>query len=177
MTGGGTLETGKGSDRALIERELSTIVSGLLSELGSAPGWRIAAGDSLDRDLGLGSLERVELLLRIEHAFGVRLADDVMVTADTIADLATAVLAGAPKMPEPLPLAMPIVGEGVAAARASPSLVEALAWHVERNPDRTHVMLREDDGKELTITYARLWASARPSSTGTPRVRQRSANS
>lgn len=70
-------------------------MSGLLSELGSASGRRIATGDSLDRDLGLGSLERVELLLRIEHAFGVRLADDVMVTADIIADLATAVLAGA----------------------------------------------------------------------------------
>jgi 1-acyl-sn-glycerol-3-phosphate acyltransferase len=166
----GTLEADKGPDRALIERELSTIVSGLLSELGSAPGRRIAAGDSLDRDLGLGSLERVELLLRIEHAFGVRLADDVMVTADTMADLATAVLAGAPKMPEPLPLAMPIVGEGVAAPRAASSLVEALAWHVERNPDRTHVMLREGDGKELTVTYARLWAGAQAVATG---LRQR----
>ena len=79
----GTLEAGESTDRALIERELTTIVSGLLSELGSVPGRRIVPGDSLDRDLGLGSLERVELLLRIEQAFGVRLADDVMVAADT----------------------------------------------------------------------------------------------
>ena len=108
----GMLEAGDSTDRALIERELTTIVAGLLSELGSVPGRQIGPGDSLDRDLGLGSLERVELLLRIEHAFSVRLADDVMVAADTIADLATAVLAGAPKRPEALPVAAPIIGRG-----------------------------------------------------------------
>src|SRR5512144_2857245 len=99
----GTLEAGDSTDRALIERELTRIVASLLSELGSVPGRQISPGDSLDRDLGLGSLERVELLLRIEHAFSVRLADDVMVAADTITDLGKAVLAGAPKKPEVVP--------------------------------------------------------------------------
>jgi 1-acyl-sn-glycerol-3-phosphate acyltransferase len=172
MTNGkiGTVEAGKGTDRARIEGELCTIVSGLVSELGSVPGRRVAPGDSLDRALGLGSLERVELLLRIEHAFGVRLADDVMVTADTIADLATAVVAGSPKIPEPLPLPVPIMGEGVAVPRAARSLVEALAWQVERNPDRTHLLLREDAGEERPITYGALWTLAQAVATG---LRQR----
>ena len=42
------------------------------------PGRRarpIGLDDALDRDLGIGSLERVELLLRIEKALGVRLSD------------------------------------------------------------------------------------------------------
>ncbi len=166
----GTLEAGDSPDRALIERELTTIVTSLLSELGSVPGRQIGPRDSLDRDLGLGSLERVELLLRIEHAFSVRLADDVMVAADTIADLATAVLAGAPKRPEAFPIVAPIGGEGVAAPRSARSLVEALVWQAERNPDRTHLLLREDAGEERTISYGELWSRAQAVATG---LRQR----
>ena len=116
---------------------------------------------------GLGSLERVELLLRIEHAFSVRLADDVMVAADTIADLGTAVLAGAPKKPEVVPGAPSrSPARGVAAPRSVRSLVEALAWQAERNADGTHVMLHEDAGEELTITYGELWSRAQAVATG-----------
>jgi hypothetical protein len=39
----GTLEAGESTDRALIERELTTIVAGLLSELGSVPGRQIGS--------------------------------------------------------------------------------------------------------------------------------------
>ena len=162
----GTLEAGESTDRALIERELITIVGGLLSELGSVPGRRIVRGDSLDRDLGLGSLERVELLLRIEQAFRVRLADDVMVAADTIEELAAAVLAGAPKIPETLPPPAPMTGAGVAAPPSARSLVEALVWQAERNPDRTHLLLREDAGEERTIAYGELWSRAQAVATG-----------
>ena len=52
---------GKGRDdarRTAVEREVKSLISGLLAELGSAPGHEIVSGDSLDHDLGLGSLER-----------------------------------------------------------------------------------------------------------------------
>lgn len=52
---------------------------------------RIETTDVLDRDLGIGSLERVELLLRIEQACGVTLPDQVMANAVTVADLVVAV--------------------------------------------------------------------------------------
>src|ERR1700684_3784227 len=45
-------------------------------------------GSLLDRELGLGSLERVELLARLEAEFGVRLADQVIADASTPEDLA-----------------------------------------------------------------------------------------
>lgn len=160
------LEAPAGVDRAPVEREVTAIVSNLLSELGSAPGRRIAPSNSLDRDLGLGSLERVELLLRIEQAFGLRLADDVMVAADTVADLATAVLAGSPTIAEPAPRAAPVPGEGVAVPCSARSLVEALAWQVERNPQRTHIFLRGDATEERTITYGALWSRARAVAAG-----------
>ena len=44
----------------------------------------------LDRDLGFDSLARMELLLRIERAFGVALPDDTLQRADTVADLLAA---------------------------------------------------------------------------------------
>ncbi len=47
----------------------------------------------LDRDLGLGSLERVELLVRLDREFGVSLPDRVVAEADTLDDLIAA-LAG-----------------------------------------------------------------------------------
>src|SRR5260370_28307196 len=46
----------------------------------------------LDRDLGLGSLERVELLARLETAFNVRLPDRVASEDNTPDDLARAIL-------------------------------------------------------------------------------------
>src|SRR5215470_2085601 len=79
-------------DRPKVEREVLDVVGGLVAELGSGRGRSVSATQSLDRDLGLGSLERVELLLRLEQAFGIRLPDEAMVQADTPADLADAIL-------------------------------------------------------------------------------------
>ena len=55
----------------------------------------LSAASLLDRDLGLGSLERVELLARLETEFGVRLPDRVAAEANTPEDLTRAIL-GAP---------------------------------------------------------------------------------
>jgi acyl carrier protein len=147
---------------AAIDRELIAVVSSLLEELGTSPGRALVPSDSLDRDLGLGSLERVELLLRIEQAFGVRLPDETMAAADTIGDLGRAVLAGSPRLAEPPAVApAPGPGPGRVAPASARSLIEVLAWQAERNPERTHIFLRGDDGEELPITYGELWSRAR----------------
>src|SRR5579863_6719655 len=68
----------------------------LLLELGSARGMEelVARGTKahLERELGLGSLERVELMLRLGDACGVRLPDRVVAEADTVQDLVDAIL-------------------------------------------------------------------------------------
>ena len=62
------------------------MLEALLAELGGPrAGSRVALDDSLERDLGLGSLERVELLVRIERAIGVRLPDAVVAEATSAA--------------------------------------------------------------------------------------------
>src|SRR5271156_5318004 len=68
----------------------------LLIELGGARGLEelSARGPKahLERELGLGSLERVELMLRLGDACGVRLPDHVVAEADTVQDLVDAIL-------------------------------------------------------------------------------------
>ena len=76
--------------------QLLSIVDALVAEV--RPGGRSGAqlDSTLERDLGLDSLARVELLARIEQAFGVRLGDDVLGLAQTPRDLLKAIASGAP---------------------------------------------------------------------------------
>src|SRR5260370_30103833 len=75
-------------DAVADEDRLLDVVRGLVSELGHQRALAsVSAAAHLESELGLGSLERVELLLRIEQAFGTRLDDRVVAEADTVQDL------------------------------------------------------------------------------------------
>src|SRR5437879_7651606 len=78
-------------DAVTDEERLLDVVRALVSELGHQPALAsVGPAANLERELGLGSLERVELLLRIEQAFGTRLDDQVLAEADTVQDLISA---------------------------------------------------------------------------------------
>ena len=80
-------------DRSTVRDRVIEVIRGLLEELGSHGALpMLALSSQLDRDLGLGSLERVELLARLETAFGVRLPDRLFSEANTPEDLARAIL-------------------------------------------------------------------------------------
>ncbi len=143
-----------------VERQLLDIVGRLVTELGGAGRPAPALEDSLDRDLGISSLERVELLLRIERVFGVRLPDSVMVEAATPKDLAAAILRASPAAPEAIPAPFAAATPGTPAPASARTLVDALRWHAERTPDRTHIHLRLEDGTERAITYGELLAGS-----------------
>jgi fatty-acyl-CoA synthase len=142
--------------RPVVDEQVLDIVSGLVSELAGGAARRAALDDSLDRDLGISSLERVELLLRLEQVFGVRLPDAVMAEAATPDDLVTAILHAAPAAVE----ALPAVRQGSTGTTSVPtaarSLVEVLRWHADHTPERIHIHLRNDDGTETPITYGEL---------------------
>ncbi len=116
--------------------------------------------DSLERDLGLSSLEQVELLSRIEKATGIRVSDTVLGAADTPADLARAVVAAEPEAAETLPPILPRLETAAVAPASAETLVDVLRWHAHASPDRPHIHLRQDDGSERTLTYAWLWRRA-----------------
>ncbi len=145
-------------EQEVIEREVLDVVGALVAELGGpASRGAVALDHALDRDLGIGSLERVELILRLDQAFGVRLPDAVMADAATPRDLAGAIVAAEPSRPETIPVPRRLSSGAAAPVPASArTLVDVLAWHADTSPDRVHIHLRTEDGQEQPITYRRL---------------------
>jgi 1-acyl-sn-glycerol-3-phosphate acyltransferase len=145
----------------LVERRVLDIVEGLVHELGGpAARGAIALDASLDRDLGIGSLERVELLVRVEKDLGVRLADTVMEEVASVRDLVAAVLAATPRLPEALPAPRPPLATAAVAPPRARTLIEVLEWHATAHPDRVHIVLSGQNEQEQPITYGALWRRA-----------------
>jgi acyl carrier protein len=81
-----------------LERVLD-VVRALARETGGPRAERaVSAEASLEREVGLGSLERVELLARLERAFG-RALDDRCLGLDTAAGLAGVLGTSRPRAP------------------------------------------------------------------------------
>jgi acyl carrier protein len=150
-----TLDRPAAGDRVL------ALVDAFVRELGTTPvRGQVARADVLDRDLGIGSLERVELLTRLEDALGVRFPDSVLGEAETVQDLVAAVLAGGgPQTAARVETAAAGAG-GVPAPESAPTLIDVLRWHAEAAPGRVHLVLRLDDEGEQPITYGELWSRA-----------------
>jgi 1-acyl-sn-glycerol-3-phosphate acyltransferase len=127
----------------------------------------ISPPSRIERDLGIDSLGRTELILRIERAFRVRLPTQIVGEADTIGDLINA-LEHAGARPGSARTAQPAVGlPPVPAATEAKTLVEVLDWHVAQHPDRLHLTVLQDDTTALgAMTYAELAQSARAVAAG-----------
>ncbi len=116
---------------------------------------------SLERELRIDSLGRVELLHRLERAFDVRLPDQLLATAETPRDLLRAVQAAGSTTAAFTMDTEATTTAALERADATPeqaqTLLEALAWHLQMHPDRPHIHLYDDDGHEEVITYATLY--------------------
>ncbi len=145
----------------LIEGQTLEIFRELLNELGSHQAAQsVSLHLSMDRDLGLGSLERVELLVRFEARFNTRLPDEVAQTAETPADWVHAVLEGHKESghKQRYRIQQP-EREAPPPPDTAKTLVEVLRRHAEVEPDRVHVHLLEDDSGQ-DITYRQLFETA-----------------
>ena len=157
------------------EERVLGIVRELVAELGHDSALRSASiASHLDRDLGLGSLERVELLLRLEKTFGTRLDEDVLAGAETVQDLIGALCAasgvrgadaqspaafsaqaeGAVRAPG---ISFPGKAEGIPAAE---TFQEVLRQRGREDASRTHLTFYEDDGKGASLTFGELLQGA-----------------
>ena len=147
-------------DYSEIEQKLLKVVQDFVEELGMERAAKGVSRDaSLERDLGLASLERIELLLQIEKTFGVRLPDRLMAEARTPGDLARAIVHGLPaEAPRPTVRAVPLPAteKEIAPPASAETLTDVLFRHAERDPDRPHVYLQMEGDKELTVTYRNL---------------------
>ena len=136
-----------------VEEQVLQIVRELLRELGSRRAAEaVALEASFDRDLGLGSLERVELLVRCEAHFGVQLPDETAQEAETPAEWVRAILRGGAGIEErPRYRIVPPQRQAPPAPENAVTLVEVLRRQAEIEPDRVHIhLLEEDTGQDIT---------------------------
>ncbi len=143
------------NEPAAVEQTLALLLKNFLAELGQ--GRRFTLESSLERELGLGSLERVELLSRLEAEFRRRLPDAVMAEAVTVGDLLRALLAAEGRTaPERLLARFEALAAPLARPETAENLLEALQLHAFADPDRRHLTVRAEDDSERSITYGHL---------------------
>lgn len=148
---------------------LLSVIDALVAEVRSGGRQAATLDSALDKDLGLDSLARVELLARIEKDFAVRLGDEVLGAAETPRDLLAAVAAGAPVAGEATgdravwqaPQALEEGGPDSVA-----TLVEVLQWHARQHPERPHVLFQRSTTETDTLDYGTLLAEARQVAAG-----------
>ena len=150
------------------------VVRGLLEELGSHGAVEaLSTTSNLDRDLGLGSLERVELLTRLEAAFQVRLPDTLAAEANTPEELIQAIL----KAPGVSVSDVEEISAQRAAAatqkrqeesaetiaQKAETLVEVIRYRGVHDANRAHLIITEEDEQgdhSLTLTFGELYVAA-----------------
>lgn len=143
----------------------------LLVELGSARGIEElgtrGACAHLERELGLGSLERVELMLRLGDVCGVRLRDSVVAEANTLQDLIDAILreetnpnrngtgpffASSTSLSSSSVIRLDVEQQ----IRNAESLTEVLRLRGRLEPGRVHIEIYEEDEQLRAITFGEL---------------------
>jgi 1-acyl-sn-glycerol-3-phosphate acyltransferase len=161
-------------DHLTIQERVQDIAQQLLDELGSHRGLEeirsAAHAESvqalhLERDLGLGSLERVELIVRAGDAFHIRPPDELFAEANTVGDVIAALEL---QLGQARPGAITDVhtrfaGRENAATAAelglesAETLLDVLRRRARAEPTRLHLRLREDNGEIKEITYGALF--------------------
>ena len=150
---------------------LTELVAQLARELGQPASVSVSLDTPLLERLGIDSLGRMELALRIEQTFRVRLPDEAALLAATPRALLAAIEAAASGAGNATLRASaraapaPATGRAIDPPTAANTLVDVLAWHVERWPERVHLTLLEGD-QAHKITYGELDRRARAAAAG-----------
>lgn len=124
---------------------------------------------SLERDFGLDSLARVELLNRIERELGVKLGEKAMVEAETPRDLLkqiTGTVSAETLTPTPAETAKFAEIQVDHPPETASTLIEILDWHVARHPEQIHITLYDEEEHTEDITYRMLQEEAKALAAG-----------
>jgi len=142
------------------ERDVIAVVSELVREL-HPQHYRhidIQPKSRIERDLGIDSLSRIELVLRLERAFRRRVPTHLVSEAETVRDLMSVLdqLGPVPSRLAQITAATPVL-PAVPAASAAETLVAVLEWHAARDPSRPHLSVLEDETTVIgALTYGEL---------------------
>lgn len=154
-------------DRAAAAEALLRTLEQLLAEGGASRRRPPVELDSrLERDLGLDSLGRAELLARLERLWQRRLPEQLL-NAETPRELLEAMLDADPvaERQSPQPIEPVDHGRAFVPVQAT-TLNRMLHQHVERQPERIAIRLYETPERLVDIRYRDLWQEARSLATG-----------
>src|SRR5205809_7815444 len=142
------------AEPAIDPNKLLSVVAAVAREARPHVEAYVALDSSLERDLGLDSLARVELVLRVEREFQASLPEQALASSETPRDLLRFLLAAAGQPPQAADrtVASLVQAEGVRPPDAARTLTEALEYHAQRQPERLTVHLYEE-GAEKSLTY------------------------
>ncbi len=122
---------------------------------------RVALDSTLERDLGIDSLGRVELLLRAEREFGVSMPERALSSVETPRDLLLVLIsAHAPEKEAQKTVRELVVASDTQLPEQAQTLIEVLDWHAARHPDQLQIHLYDQDEREHDLSYAELKAGA-----------------
>jgi 1-acyl-sn-glycerol-3-phosphate acyltransferase len=143
---------------------LLRVVAAMADELRAdgATGGRVQLDSQFERELGFDSLARAELLERIEQVFAVRLPVDAFASAVTPGDVLRALAAASPRLVlcgDPHDAPFTSTGD-IQLPRDARTLAEALQWHADRHPERTHIRLLPDGLEETPLSFGELYRQA-----------------
>ena len=148
-------ETTAGAD-ALI-----AVVEQMVRDTRHGQAMRAGLDSSFERDLGLDSLARVELVLRVERAFDVSLPEHALYAAETPRDLLRLVHGSqGVRRAEPEKSIRSLVQADAGAVECTAdTLLDALSWHADRHPQRLQVHLYGENAEE-ELSYAAIRGGA-----------------
>ncbi|MDP2164266.1 MAG: 1-acylglycerol-3-phosphate O-acyltransferase [Hydrogenophaga sp.] len=161
-------------------QRLLSAVAAVAAELRQSPSRTPALGldDSLERDWGLDSLARVELITRVGQVFGVQLDENALSLAETPRDLLRLVhqappaamtdrVASAPRSAARPETSATPPGEAPAATPdTATTLLEVFDWHLQQHPDQVLITLYESGDESAELSYATLHADAQAVAAG-----------
>ncbi len=144
-----------------IELKLLQITQEFLLELKSEQASRaLTLNASLEKDLGLGSLERVELTRRIENVFAIQLALESLEKIVVLQDFIALIERAQPSLTPGYVSSRPLDQSKIDPKNAK-TLVELLEQYSQLEPDRPHIFFQNEKGEEEIISYGKLAEKAR----------------
>ncbi|MEZ5400249.1 MAG: AMP-binding protein [Bryobacteraceae bacterium] len=151
----------EGAAKAPLEQQILDIVRDLLVEQGKdRAAANLTPKSSFQKDLGLASLDLVELVVRCETRLEMEIPDEIAEQADTPAGWAKAIREGAENpAAESAYRIVPPPEDPVALPADARTLVDVLHWHAEKAHGRVHIHLLEE-GKGQGITCDQLAETA-----------------
>jgi len=156
------------SNSAPTQSKIFQDLAQIVNDMGQDLHWprsrflKIGPETYLDKDLGLDSLSRVELLSRIERHFNVVFGERVYRNSETVHDLVDAVLScpegnlQTKSQSASSRISAQVSERKIEVPSKAKTLLEVLAFYVEHYPNRNHIEIYDASGEGSKLSYKEL---------------------